>query len=164
MGFIFKPHEIVVGKPQNIDFPTFEEHIDFFIFNYIDYCIWHRDKNAYSDFEFTSRSSVEHFYPQHPLNGPKMEGEYLHDIGNLCLISNSKNSELSNYSPSAKTEHYGKAKYDSLKQKLMMDVVNTNKSKTSDTLQIWWNEEIEEHHGYIEDIVLSSFDELGTGQ
>jgi hypothetical protein len=154
---IFKPHEIVVGKPKNIDFPTFEEHIDFFIFNYIDYCIWYRDKNAYSDFEFTSRSSVEHFYPQHPLNGPTMEGKYLHDIGNLCLISNSKNSELSNYSPSAKTEHYGKAGYDSLKQKLMMDVVNSRKRKTSDTLQIWWNEEIEAHHSIIEDIVLSSF-------
>ena len=161
---IFKPDEIVVSKPTEIDFPTFEEHIDFFIFNYIDYCIWHGDKNAYSDFEFTSRSSVEHFYPQHPLNGPEMEGEYLHDIGNLCLISNSKNSELSNYSPSAKTEHYGKAGYDSLKQKLMMDVVNMKKRKTSDTLQIWWNEDIDEHHGYIEDIVLSSFDELGTGQ
>lgn len=154
---IFKPHEIVVGKPKNIDFPTFEEHIDFFIFNYIDYCIWYRDKNAYSDFEFTSRSSVEHFYPQHPLNGPTMEGKYLHDIGNLCLISNSKNSELSNYSPSAKTEHYGKAGYDSLKQKLMMDIVNSRKRKTSDTLQIWWNEEIEAHHSIIEDIVLSSF-------
>ena len=161
---IFKPDEIVVSKPKNINFPTFEEHIDFFIFNYIDYCIWHGDRNAYSDFEFTSRSSVEHFYPQHPLNGPEMEGKYLHDIGNLCLISNSKNSELSNYSPSAKTEHYGKAGFDSLKQKLMMDVVNMKKRKTSDTLQIWWNEEIEEHHGYIENIVLSSFDELGTKQ
>lgn len=158
---IFKPDEIVVGKPQNIVFPTFEEHIDFFIFNYIDYCIWHGDKEAYSDFEFTSRSSVEHFYPRHPLSGPKMDDKCLHDIGNLCLISNSKNSELSNYSPSAKTEHYGKVGYDSLKQKMMMDVVNANKRKVSDTQQIWWNKEVEDHHRYIEDIVLSSFDELG---
>ena len=159
---VFKPDEIVVGKPQNIVFPTFEERVDSFIFNYIDYCIWHGNQNAYFGFEFTSRSSVEHFYPQHPLSGPEMEGEYLHDIGNLCLISNSKNSELSNYLPSAKTEHYSNAaKYDSLKQKLMMDIVNTNKNKTSDTLQIWWNEEVEEHHRVIENIVLSSFDDLG---
>ncbi|MBQ6729244.1 MAG: DUF262 domain-containing protein [Bacteroidales bacterium] len=160
---IFKSEEIAVSKPIKIDFPTFEEHIDFFIFNYIDYCIWHRDKNAYYDFEFTSRSSVEHFYPQHPLNGPEMEVKYLHDIGNLCLISSSKNSKLSNNPPLAKTDYYGKAKYDSLKQKLMMDVVNTNKRKASDTQQVWWNEEVKEHHEYIEDIVLSSFDELGTG-
>lgn len=159
---IFKPDEIVVGKPQNIVFPTFEEHIDFFIFNYIDYCIWHGDKDAYSDFEFTSRSSVEHFYPQHPLSGPEMGGEYLHDIGNLCLISNSKNSELSNYSPFAKTEHYYKAGYDSLKQKIMMEVVKNNKN--ADNQNKWWTDEIVEHHGYIENIVLSSFDELGTGQ
>lgn len=159
---IFKSEEIAVSKPIKIDFPKFEEHIDFFIFNYIDYCIWHSDKNVYSDFEFTSRSSVEHFYPQHPLNGPEMEGEYLHDIGNLCLISSSKNSKLSNNPPLAKTDYYSKAKYDSLKQKLMMDVVNTNKRKASDTQQIWWNEEVKDHHGYIEDIVLSSFDELGT--
>lgn len=159
---ILKPYEIVVGKPQNIVFPTFEEHIDFFIFNYIDYCIWHGDKIAYSDFEFTSRSSVEHFYPQHPLSGPEMEGEYLHDIGNLCLISNSKNSELSNYSPFAKTEHYYKAGYDSLKQKIMMEVVKNNKN--TDNQNKWWTDEIVEHHGYIENIVLSSFDELGTGQ
>ena len=159
---IFKPDEIVVGKPRNIVFPTFEEHIDFFIFNYIDYCIWHGDKDAYSDFEFTSRSSVEHFYPQHPLSGPEMGGEYLHDIGNLCLISNSKNSELSNYSPFAKTEHYYKAGYDSLKQKIMMEVVKNNKN--ADNQNKWWTDEIVEHHGYIENIVLSSFDELGTGQ
>lgn len=159
---IFKPDEIVVGKPQNIVFPTFEEHIDFFIFNYIDYGIWHGDKDAYSDFEFTSRSSVEHFYPQHPLSGPEMGGEYLHDIGNLCLISNSKNSELSNYSPFAKTEHYYKAGYDSLKQKIMMEVVKNNKN--ADNQNKWWTDEIVEHHGYIENIVLSSFDELGTGQ
>lgn len=77
------------------------------------------------------------------------------------MISNSKNSELSNYSPSVKTEHYGKTGYDSLKQKVMMDVVNENKQKTSDAQLIWWNDEVEKHHKYIENIVLSSFDELG---
>ena len=91
-----------------------------------------------------------------------MGGEYLHDIGNLCLISNSKNSELSNYSPFAKTEHYYKAGYDSLKQKIMMEVVKNNKN--ADNQNKWWTDEIVEHHGYIENIVLSSFDELGTGQ
>jgi len=152
---IFKPDQLKVQKPSVIHFPTFEDHIDYFIFNYIDYCLWRNDKKAYSDFEFTSRSSVEHFYPQHPLSGPEMEDRYLHDMGNLCLISNSKNSELSNYLPYAKTQHYGNVKYDSIKQKVMMDIVNENDKK------IWWNDEVEEHHKYIENIVLSSFVELG---
>lgn len=159
---IFEPVQLKVQKPSTIQFPTYENHIDYFIFNYIDYCLWRKNKKAYADFEFTSRSSVEHFYPQHPLSGPKMDDEYLHDMGNLCLISNSKNSELSNYSPSAKTEHYGKVGHDSLKQKMMMDVVNENKKKTSDAQQIWWNDEVEEHHRFIDTILISSFDELGT--
>lgn len=161
---IFKPDQLEVQKPDVIQFPTFEEHIDYFIFNYIDYCLWIRNKKAYSDFEFTSRSSVEHFYPQHPLSGPKMDDKHLHDIGNLCLISNSKNSELSNYSPVAKTEHYSKTSYDSLKQEVMMDVVNENKGKVSDTQLLWWNNEVERHHEFIESIVLSSFDTLAMEQ
>ena len=78
-----------------------------------------------------------------------MEDKYLHDIGNLCLISASKNSKLSNNSPLAKTDYYGKSGYDSLKQKEMMDVVMTRK--------VWWNNEVEENHKYIEDLVRSSF-------
>lgn len=158
---IFKSDQLKVQKSSTIQFPTYENHIDYFIFNYIDYCIWRNNKKAYDDFEFTSRSSVEHYYPQHPLSGPDMEDEYLHDMGNLCLISNTKNSELKNYSPSAKTEHYGKVGYDSLKQKLMMDVVNENKRKSSNPQEIWWNDEVIAHCNQIKDIVLSSFDELG---
>ena len=159
---VFKPDEIVVGKPQNIVFPTFEERVDSFIFNYIDYCIWHGDQNAYSSFEFTSRSSVEHFYPQHPLSGPEMEGEYLHDIGNLCLISNTKNSELRNYSPFTKQEQYYQVGYDSLKQQIMMEIVKNNKN--ADNQNKWLTNEVVEHHVFIENIVLSSFDELGKKQ
>lgn len=158
---IFNSLNINLIKPEELAFPSFTEHIDFFIFNYIDYCLWKENKDTYSNFEFTSRNSVEHFYPQHPLTGPTMEPNYLHDIGNLCLISASKNTELKNYSPSAKTEHYGKTGYDSLKQKFMMDVVNEKKKTTSDTQEIWWNNEVEEHHRKIEELVLSSFDNMG---
>lgn len=44
----------------------------------------------------------------------------------------------------------------------MMEVVKNNKN--ADNQNKWWTDEIVEHHGYIENIVLSSFDELGTGQ
>lgn len=138
--------------PCKLTFPTFTEHIDFFIFNYIDYCLWKEGNSP--DFEFTSRGSIEHFYPQHPMdNFPTMDDEHLHNIGNLCLISANKNSKLSNYQPLAKTEHYHKSKIDSVKQKIMMDVVNKNKNKE----QPWWIEEIEAQAQYIQEVLLRSF-------
>ena len=151
---------VELTKPKSIEFPKYTEHIDFFIFNYIDYCIWKKE-NDFKDFEFTSRSSVEHFYPQHPLSGSIMDDAYLHSIGNLCLISASKNSELSNYSPSAKTEHYSKTGYDSLKQALMMKIVNKNKAKSSESKNIWWEKEVKTHREYIQTLVLESFGILG---
>lgn len=143
---------------NNIKFPTYTEHIDLFIFNYIDYCIWkaawNKDKNSeFAKFEFTSRNSIEHFYPQHPLTGQPMDDDHLHDIGNLCLISSSKNSELRHYSPSAKTEHYGKSEYDSLKQALMMNIINEKKKKSSKTEEIWWENDVKDHHKYILDLI-----------
>jgi hypothetical protein len=157
---IFKD-EITSNLPSRWDFPTYKEHIDLFIFNYIDYCIWQKQKKK-EDFEFTSRTSIEHFYPQHPLPGyPDLDEESLHDIGNLCLISRSKNSELSNYSPVAKTEHYQKSGIDSLKQKMMMDIVNVNKRKSSITEKIWWRDEIIKHHEAIKQLVTDSFNTLG---
>ncbi|MBR7326109.1 HNH endonuclease, partial [Klebsiella pneumoniae] len=64
------------------------------------------DKVAGS-FEFTFRSSVEHFSPQHPMDGYKpVEQSALHSFGNLCLISHSKNSRLSNFQPQQKQEHF----------------------------------------------------------
>lgn len=138
--------------PRELTIPTFTEHIDFFIFNYIDYCLW-KEGNC-PDFEFTSRSSIEHFYPQHPMdNFPTMADEYLHNIGNLCLISASKNSKLSNYQPLAKIEHYHKSKIDSVKQKIMMDAATKNKNKE----QPWWTEEVEAQAQYIQEVLLRSF-------
>ena len=138
--------------PNEFNIPTFTEHIDFFIFNYIDYCLW--KEGNYPDFEFTSRSSIEHFYPQHPMdNFPVMDDGHLHNIGNLCLISARKNSKLSNYQPLAKTEHYHGSKIDSVKQKIMMDVVIKNKNKE----QPWWIEEVDAQSQYIKGVLLRSF-------
>ncbi|EPH7669159.1 GmrSD restriction endonuclease domain-containing protein, partial [Escherichia coli] len=72
------------------------------------------------EFEFSFRSSVEHFYPQNPYSGEPLEDpKILHSFGNLCLISHSKNAKLSNYQPTAKKEHFQAAstqgKIDSLK-------------------------------------------------
>ncbi|MBN8641604.1 MAG: DUF262 domain-containing protein [Flavobacteriales bacterium] len=117
-------------KEDNLHVGT---NVQNFIFNRLDYLIWKLiviEKNvAYKidgidKFEFSFRSSVEHFFPQNPKNGADIEDvgeDFIDKFGNLCLISRSKNSELSNYSPKAKAEHYGKSTtIESLKQQLMI--------------------------------------------
>jgi len=96
--------------------------VENFVFNYLDYILWAKKTDGYKGFEFTFRSSVEHYYPQNPVGNVKKINERVCDsFGNLCLISRSKNSKLSNHLPEAKKQFYTKSKIDSLKQKLMME-------------------------------------------
>ena len=97
------------------------------IFNYLDYLLWLHNEGlskkdtTISKYEFTFRSSVEHYYPQNPMPGfTKLVDEPLNSFGNLCLISHSKNSRLSNFMPKAKKDYYKKNTIDSVKQHLMM--------------------------------------------
>lgn len=94
------------------------------VFNYLDYLLWldfQVSDTIIKDYEFTFRSSVEHYYPQHPLPGhDSLPANALNSFGNLCLISHSKNSRLSNFMPEAKREYYRNNTIDSVKQHLMM--------------------------------------------
>jgi len=66
---------------------------------------------------------VEHYYPQNPVGNIERLGSVICDnFGNLCLISRSKNSKLSNHLPEAKKDYYKNAGIDSLKQRLMMKI------------------------------------------
>lgn len=101
------------------------------VFNFIDYLLWleKRDSDAkIKQYEFTFRSSVEHYYPQNPLNdAPKLDSVYLHSIGNLSLISHEKNSRMNNYLPIAKKNQYSQTdSIDSIKQYLMMQESDWN--------------------------------------
>jgi len=118
-----------------------------FIFNRLDYLLWKNLKanslkkgegkfdldyvnKRLNGFSFTFRTSVEHYFPQNPLGSEPMSvSDTLPDgvdsFGNLCLISRSDNSKLSNYLPIAKKEHYEKATtVESLKQVFMMSYHN----------------------------------------
>lgn len=116
--------------------------VENFIFNYLDYLLWQdyrADKNYFKvkngqafadnrikDFEYTFRSSVEHYYPQHPIDENLIlkgqDADWLDNFGNLCLISGSKNSRLSNFMPTAKKDYYtGSPTIDSIKQRIMME-------------------------------------------
>lgn len=95
--------------------------VENFVFNYLDFILWKEGAEGSSTFEFTFRSSVEHYYPQNPISKDhKIEVSVYDLFGNLCLISSSKNSRLSNHMPSAKKDYYYKVGADSLKQQLMM--------------------------------------------
>jgi len=118
------------------------------VFNFLDYLLWIHLKGTEKDtrvnsFEYTFRSSVEHYYPQTPINNivDAIDDSFLHSFGNLCLISHEKNSRLNNHSPMAKKDHYGKsATLDSLKQFLMMKN------------NYWTTDEIEKHDKAMVDV------------
>lgn len=114
------------GETQNtesdIDLSKLDQgtSVENFIFNYLDFLIW--DKQNDDHFKFTFRSSVEHYYPQRPLDGLDILAQKDVDkFGNLCLISNNTNSRLWNLPPEGKKTFFLKTNaYESLKQKLML--------------------------------------------
>ena len=66
------------------------------IFNQNDDNINKKIQEILNKFRITSKNSIEHVYPQNPENSPKWEDIYLHNFGNLVLISQGLNSEYSN--------------------------------------------------------------------
>ena len=146
--------------------------VENFIFNYLDYLLWQnfrttqsafnvigdneklRKDSRIASFEFTFRSSVEHYYPQNPIEGDnyKISKENLDCFGNLCLISNSKNSRLSNYMPLAKKEHYEQSeKIDSIKQRVMMAYSEWDEGGVMDKNKI---NEIQDHYEKMKAVLL----------
>ena len=152
-------HEIIYTENRASESFELEElnkatHIQNYIFNRLDYAIWkasvagNGDLAIYSkskitsisnNFSFSLRSSVEHYYPQKPIDG---QSELVSDLlsngvdsfGNLCLISSSKNSKLSNLMPKAKKDHYPSSakNIESLKQQLMMSYPEWNSEHAED--------------------------------
>lgn len=99
--------------------------VENFAFNFTDYLIWKKEGSAYYD--MSPRSSVEHYYPQNPIDGVRLSDQnLLNSFGNLCLVSSSTNSRLSNFDPLAKKNHYASVKNESLKLKQMMERTSEN--------------------------------------
>ena len=65
-------------------------------------------KKAFAKFVFMHRSSIEHCYPRNPEDqSNRKTGDdliALNQLGNLCLVSHSENSRLSNLMPERKRE------------------------------------------------------------
>ena len=104
-----------------------------FVFNYLDYLLWLNGN--YPKFTFTARSSVEHFYPQNKRNDSifledkDAKDSLLHSFGNLCLISHSLNSRVSNDMPDVKVKYFSQSgdiqsgQIDSLKLLKMIECI-----------------------------------------
>lgn len=106
-----------------------------FVFNRLDYLLWRTLSEGkpvgditkenlaghFTSFQFAFRTSVEHYFPQiDPSGASKMKD--VDRFGNLCLISPSSNSRLSNYSPQDKKKFYQENnRAESLKQAIMMN-------------------------------------------
>lgn len=136
------------GIPQNhiddIDWGAINQgcNVQNFIFNFYDFILWKKELGQHEKFDFTYRTSVEHFYPQKPMPGYEpLSPEYLNSFGNLCLISSSMNSKFSNNMPKAKYDNFGSSKEMrsvlSLKLQEMMERVNDGE---------WEKEQIKAHH------------------
>lgn len=152
-AMIYTNRGICQARRDSIAADTFESRLTFgniennLVFNFLDYLLWleHRAEDSVRSYEFTFRSSVEHYYPQNPLDGQaRLDADTLNSFGNLCLISHSKNSRLSNFMPSAKKEFYKNNTIDSVKQHLMM--------KT----EPWDADAIRVHSGQMSNVLLNS--------
>lgn len=134
--------------------------VENFVFNFYDYVTWKNNTRKYSKFDFTYRTSVEHFYPQTPMPGYKVltDETGLNDFGNLCLISRGMNSKFSNNMPVAKYKNFGNeamAQELSLKLNEMMDVVQEKGD--------WGTAEIKDFEVKAKERILSAI-ETGTGK
>lgn len=110
------------------------------VFNYLDYLLWKSDKEAYKDFVFEFRNSVEHWYPQHPSDGTIEPWDGRNVFGNLCIISRSVNSKFSNLSPESKMKSYKKmVQKGSLKLRIMGDIIERG------TSEMWRQSECAKH-------------------
>lgn len=112
--------------------------IPVYAFNFVDYVLWkNREelKKAYDvkfeDFKFAYRRSVEHWFPQHPNSDErveKMNDQFLHSFGNLCIITDSQNSKFGNLVPSAKYKQWeGIFDRQSLKLQIMASITEKTK-------------------------------------
>lgn len=136
------------GMPQNniddIDWGAINQgcNVQNFIFNFYDFILWSEKSGQHEKFDFTYRTSVEHFYPQKPMPGYEpLLTEYLNSFGNLCLISSGMNSKFSNNMPKAKYDNFGSSEEmrSALSLKLQEMMVSVNDGE-------WEIEQIKAHY------------------
>lgn len=135
-----------------------------FVFNYLDYLIWLNKNNTNSNdleeekkkFTFTSQGSIEHFFPQNPINATSKQQEQMKDInlhrfGNLCLINRGLNSRVSNHVPVAKKQFFDKEFANSIDSLKLYKMIETLKKYNNEWNIYAINEHENEIFGLFED-------------
>lgn len=122
-----KVNESRIEERNGIDF----ERV---VFTYLDYVLWRDNTDKFKDFQFQFRTSIEHFFPQHPLDGEPWDStKPLNDFGNLALLTVSANSKFSNLPPIAKIEK--KEINQSPKLIIMKEITEKNKRWTENEVR-----------------------------
>lgn len=113
--------------------------IPVYAFNFVDYILWKNREELgrkykgvkFDHFKFAYRRSIEHWFPQHPNSDEKiekMDDQFLHSFGNLCIITDSQNSKFGNLVPSAKYKQWeGIFDRQSLKLQMMANITEKTK-------------------------------------
>ena len=113
--------------------------IPVYAFNFVDYILWKNREELgrkykgvkFDHFKFAYRRSIEHWFPQHPNSDEKIEkldDQFLHSFGNLCIITDSQNSKFGNLVPSAKYKQWeGIFDRQSLKLQIMANITEKTK-------------------------------------
>ena len=118
--------EYCINKIKDLDYNNLiYGNIERIVFTYLDYVLYRDNyreiKDKLKEWKIRSRTSIEHFQPQNPINGICWEENILHSFGNLALITVSDNAMFSNSNPKdkAKNEKYSHIIDKSPKLKLM---------------------------------------------
>ena len=111
--------------------------IDRIVFTYLDYILNRDNPSLIPNYQFQFRTSIEHFYPQHPIEKARWDEESLDCFGNLALITVKSNSKFSNLDPLSKVTSYPDTIKQSPKLKLMCDRMKENNT---------WTEELAKEH------------------
>jgi len=112
--------------------------VERFILNYYEYLLWLNEGRC--DYEFTYRTTVEHFFPQNAKEEDiaDMPIEQKDKFGNLCLLSSKINPKFSNEYPFSKITDYSSYFVMNLKLQRMKRITEGHKNDNSLITQKWW--------------------------
>ena len=139
-----------------------------FIFNFIDYLYWVENKNTnkhnieYSadikDFDFKYWNSVEHHMAREwaDRNSITDKDEFIDNLGNLCLISKSSNSRLSDRDVKEKVQTFGGGNLGA-KRQIMYEM-----SKDEEDKYTWTKDKIKQHYNDLLELLKNRKDILGN--
>ena len=141
--------DISLNRKNSMSLGTDTPH---FLLNFIDYLYWVESKGRSNgipqiryvkEFDFKYWNSVEHHLSRKKAEHLPNSGDYVDNLGNLCLLSKSANSRLSDRDVKEKVEVYGKGNMGP-KRQIMYAMTEANGYN-------WGHDEIRQHYN---DLVL----------